>query len=116
NPTAGGSSAGRGSRLARLVVIDPRTGVTRQYAYLLDAPSNLNSEIAALSPTSFLVLERDGNFPPAAIKKVYRIDIDQATDIGDPANGVGGRLVGGLTLEELTKNVTEPYTTLAYSG
>ena len=120
NPTAGGSSAGRSSRLARIVVIDTRTGQTRQYPYILDATSNINSEIAALSPTSFLVLERDGNFPGAggsgAIKKVYSVNIENATDVSDPADGPGGLLIAGKTLEEVTKSVADPYATLLANG
>jgi len=120
NPTAGGSSAGRTSRLARIVVIDTRSGATRQYAYILDAPSNINSEIVALTPTLFLVLERDGNFPgpggSGAIKKVYSVSIEGATDISDPADGAGGLLIGGKTLEEVTKGVADPYATLLANG
>ena len=120
NPTAGGSSAGRNSRLARIVVVDTRSGATKQYAYLLDAASNLNSEIAALTPTTFLVLERDGSFPAAggtgAIKKVYKIDIENATDISDPTNGVAGLLIGGRTLEEVTRNAADPRATLLGNG
>ena len=120
NPTAGGSSAGRSSRLARIVIIDTRSGVVRQYPYVLDATSNINSEIAALTPTKFLVLERDGNFPgpggSGAIKKVYSVDIEGATDISDPNDGVGGLLINGLTLEEVTKSAADPYATLLANG
>jgi hypothetical protein len=118
NPTAGGSSAGRSSRLARIVVIDTQSGATRQYAYILDATSNLGSEIAALTPTLFLVDERNGTLPGTgtAIKKVYRVDIANATDISDPAEGVGGKLIGGKTLEELTQKVADPYATLSANG
>ena len=120
NPTAGGSSAGRSSRMARLVVLDTRSGETRQYPVILDAANLLYSEIAALTPTTFLVLERDGNFPLAggagAIKKVFKVDIENATDISDPADGVGGLLVNGKTLEEVTKSVADPYATLLANG
>jgi phytase-like protein len=120
NPTAGGSSAGRTSRLARLVVHDTRTGTTRQYAYLLEASNLLNSEIAALTQTLLLVLERDGNFPNGAgggaVKRVYRIDLEGATDISDPADGPGGLLINGKTLEELTKGVANPGATLLANG
>ena len=120
NPTAGGSSAGRSSRMARLVVIDSRSGVTRQHAVLLDAANLLYSEVAALTPTTFLVVERDGNFPLAggagAIKKVYKIDIEHATDISDPSDGAGGLLVNGKTLEELTKGAADPRATLLANG
>jgi hypothetical protein len=120
NPTAGGSSAGRSSRMARLVVIDTRSGATKQFAVILDAANLLYSEIAALTPTTFLVLERDGNFPLAggagAIKKVYKVDIANATDISDPADGAGGLLIGGNTLEEVTKAAADPYATLLANG
>jgi hypothetical protein len=120
NPTAGGSSAGRSSRLVRIVIIDTRSGVVRQYPYILDATSDINSEIAALTPTKFLVLERDGNFPgpggSGAIKKVYSVDIEGATDISDPNDGLGGLLINGLTLEEVTKNAADPYATLLANG
>jgi hypothetical protein len=120
NPTAGGSSAGRSSRMARLVVIDTRSGATKQFAVILDAANLLYSEIAALTPTTFLVLERDCNFPLAggagAIKKVYKVDIANATDISDPADGAGGLLIGGNTLEEVTKAAADPYATLLANG
>jgi hypothetical protein len=111
NPTA----AGRVSRLTRLVVFNTLTGRTRQYAYLLDSPALANSEILALSPSRYLVLERDGNFPtegPAA-KRIYLIDVRGATDISDPANGERGLLVGGKSLEELTANASDPAALLA---
>jgi Esterase-like activity of phytase len=118
NPTAGGSSPGRTSRVARIVVIDTRSGATRQYAYILDSPSNLNSEIAALSPSLFLVDERNGVVPGAGtpIKKVYRVDITEATDISDPADGIGGKLINGQVLEQLTSGVPDPKATLAANG
>ena len=49
-----------------------------EYLYLLDNPAATKtavSEITALSNTTFLVDERDGNFPPGAYKKLYLIDI-----------------------------------------
>jgi hypothetical protein len=118
NPTAGGSSAGRASRLARIVLIDTRSGTTRQYGYILDAAGNLASEIAAVTPTLFLVDERNGTLPGdgTAIKKIYSVDITNATDLSDPSNGAGGKLVGGQTLEQLTSGVADPVATLATNG
>src|SRR5262245_54632600 len=122
NPTAGGSSAGRSSRLARIVVLNIATGKTRQFAYLLEAANLLNSEIAAVSNNRFLVLERDGNFPTGlgtAVKKVYKIDLTGATDISDPQDRVTGLMVGptsSLTLEEFTKGVAKPDSVLRAAG
>jgi hypothetical protein len=112
-------SAGRASRLTRLVVFDTKTGKSSQYAYLLESSSLANSEIIALSPRRFVVLERDGLFPgsnPAAVKRLYQIDLKDATDISDPANGPKGLLVNGQTLEELTANAADPAAILRSAG
>lgn len=114
NPT----SAGRASRLTRIVVYNTKTGATKQFAYLTEAASLTNSEILALSPNRYLVLERDGNFPGAgtAVKKLYLIDLKGATDISDPSNGATGLLVNGKTLEELTAGAPDPAGALRAAG
>jgi hypothetical protein len=95
------------SRLNRLVLYDPKSGASRQHAYLLDAPSAVVSEIAAVTATTFIVSERDQLFPgdpqtPSTLKRIYKIDISRATDLSDPANGRNGRMVNAKTLEQLT--------------
>jgi hypothetical protein len=100
-------AAGSSSRLLRILFLDVQTGRTKQYAYLLDDAKYGVSEIEAISPTRFLVDERDGKFfddpaGPAVQKKIYLIDISHATDISDPTNAPSGRLVGGKTLEQLS--------------
>ena len=113
SPLANGvstSDAGKSSML-RIVTfsLDPVTfGETKQYAYVLDDPSAGVSEITAISNTEFLVDERDGKFPgdttggASKIKRVYRINLADATDINDLANSAGGLSIGGKTLEQLT--------------
>jgi hypothetical protein len=60
------------------------------------------SEIVAESETSFLVLERDGEFPATStIKRVYRFNLTGATDISDASDGVNGLLIGGKTIEDI---------------
>jgi Esterase-like activity of phytase len=70
------------------------------------------SELTALSSTTFLVDERDGNFPAAGgFKKLFEINISGATDVGAGAHVAGavydgtgeGLLVGGKSIELLTK-------------
>lgn len=104
-----------GSLVTRILTFDIASGETKQFVYLIDK-SNLqaNSEIAAISNTTFLVLERDGEYATDAnrgtvIKKVYKIDISAATDISDPSNGANGKMYGGLTVEQLKteKNLTD---------
>ena len=79
----------------RIVTVDLRTRATHEYLYLLDNPdvtSTAVSEITALSATQFLVDERDGKVQPGGYKKLYRIDLTGATD-------VGGRLVGAQSID-----------------
>jgi hypothetical protein len=85
----------------RIVTYNLRTHGTHEYLYLLDDPkdnSGAVSEITALSDSTFLVDERDGNFEPGAFKKLFRIDLRGATDVGPEAPGYdaakGGLLVG----------------------
>jgi hypothetical protein len=121
NPTP---AIGRASDAHRIVTFDIATGATRTFVYEVDAVGNLICEIQALSATTFLVIERDGLFqggsPPAASKRVYRIDISGATDVSDPANAPSGRLFGGRVLEALSKteraanNITPVTKTLVY--
>lgn len=94
----------RSSRVTRILRFDTRTGESREHVYLLERGGLLNSEIVALTENSFLVLERDGAFPGGAptFKRIYRIDVGDATDVSDPANGVNGLTFGGRTLEQLT--------------
>ncbi len=101
------TSVRKTSRMNRLVLFDPKSGASRQYAYMLDATSTVVSEIAAVTATTFIVSERDQLFPgdpqtPSKLKRVYKIDISRASDLSDSANGVNGRMVNGKTLEQLT--------------
>ena len=101
------SSAVSGSLVLRVVTFDLATGATRQYAYLMESASLTGcSEIAAITGTTFLALERDGlyggNAPaPATFKRVYKFDLAGATDISDASNTAAGKLYGGLTVEQL---------------
>jgi hypothetical protein len=90
----------------RIVTVDLRDRASHEYLYLLDNPTNNGtgvSEITALSPTTFLVDERDGAFPPAAYKKLWKIDVTGATDVGPTAPGYdaakGGYLIDGASIE-----------------
>ena len=98
--------------IVRIVTVDLVTGGLHEYLYLLDNPATNQtavSEIATLTRATFLVDERDGKFPPGAYKKLWRIDLSGATDVG-PGSTVagasydatrGGLLLDGRTLEAL---------------
>lgn len=104
NPSKG---AVANSTVLRILTFDIATAATKQYAYLMDNTSLTGvSEIVAVNSTTFLTLERDGLFGgattnPATFKKVFKIDLSNATDISDPANGATGKLYNGKTVEEL---------------
>jgi hypothetical protein len=97
----------------RIVTYDRVTGRTHEYLYLLHSetgPDSAVSEIAALNDHEFLVDERDGNVEPGADKKLFRIDLRGATDVG-PRSQVrgatydgthGGLLVNGRSLEKIS--------------
>jgi hypothetical protein len=103
NPT---TAIGRASNAYRIITFDIASGATKTFVYVADAVGNIVSEITAISATSFLVIERDGLFqggsPAAVSKRVYRIDLANATDVGDAANASTGKLFGGKVLEALT--------------
>lgn len=96
-----------GSLVLRVVTYEIATGATKQYAYLMENASLTGcSEIAAITGTTFLALERDGLYGgnttnPAAFKRVYKFDLAGATDISDAANTAAGKLYGGQTVEQL---------------
>jgi hypothetical protein len=77
----------------RMLEIDLTSGSTREYVYALDDKSNGVNEILALNHHEYLVLERDGKAgSEAAVKKIYRVDTDEATDVSAvdhlPSSGV----------------------------
>jgi hypothetical protein len=100
-------SAVSNSTVLRILTFDIASGATKQYAYLMDNTSLTGvSEILCVNATTFLTIERDGNYGgaptnPATFKRVFKIDISNATDISDPANGTNGKLYGGKTVEQL---------------
>jgi hypothetical protein len=104
---------GTSGRFTRIVTIDTRTGATHQYAYEL---TNIGtaakpkyptvSDVVALNGHELLVDERDGkgrgDNSTAAYKKIYRISLDGAADVGGlagEANLVGKAVAKTLFLD-----------------
>jgi hypothetical protein len=100
--------------IVRIVTVDLPTRTVREYLYLLDDPQrSLNgvSEITAISNTEFLVVERGRTLPPESVaprssapfKRVFRIDLSGATDVGPGARVPDARydaLSGGLLVPQ----------------
>lgn len=110
--TPGLSGSAKEVPFARIVTVDLKTKAQKEFLYPLENPKQSKvavSEITALSATTFLVDERDGNLAPKSDKKIWTIDIAGATDVG-PQSTVpgavydaekGGLLVDGKPLETL---------------
>ncbi len=74
----------RTGRNCRLLEIDRNTKKTRELVYPLDDAGNGVCEILAVNAKEFLVLERDSKAgKDAAFKKVFHIDLTNATDVSD---------------------------------
>lgn len=88
----------------RILFYEIGTNNFKEYVYFLESTGTAVSEIAALTNTTFLVLERDGKTPGKdkdIIKKIYKIDITNATNVYSPNEN--GMMVNGKTIEQLTK-------------
>ena len=81
------AEGGDATRLLRIVTIDIKSGkATHEYGYLLTTGSGV-SEILALNNHEMLVDERDGkglgDGSKAKIKQIFKVELADATDIGD---------------------------------
>jgi len=67
----------------RTVTYTLSTGSVHEYVHVLDSSGTGVSEITALLDSTFLVDERDGDFPSATgYKKLWKADFRSATDVG----------------------------------
>ncbi|MFE9327169.1 esterase-like activity of phytase family protein [Nocardia sp. NPDC052278] len=102
-PGLGGSA--KDVAMTRIVTVDLKTKAVKEFVLPLQDPKTTkvaDSEITALSATTFLVDERDGNLPPKADKKLWTIDISGATDVGPDSKVPGAQYDperGGLQIE-----------------
>ncbi len=102
----------KNSLAIRIVTLDIASGATKQYVYMMERTDlQAVSEIAAVTNSTFIVLERDGEYATEAtrstvFKKIYKIDLSDATDISDANNTANGKLFDGKTVEELKDAAT----------
>jgi hypothetical protein len=116
--TPGLEGAAKSVPLARIVTVNLATKAVKEYLYPLANPQETKvavSEITALTDTTFLIDERDGELQPGGNKKIYVADISTATDVG-PASTVpgstykadeGGLLIQGKPIETLVGVTTD---------
>lgn len=87
----------RTGRVVRLLTIHRETGVTTQYAYVLESAAYGLNEIEALNDREFLVIERDGKAgKKAAFKKIARINLAEATPHDPQRDFAEGTLPAGI--------------------
>jgi hypothetical protein len=102
NPT----SSGLNGKTTSILVYELATGKSQQFVYRQDKNNNSNSGISCVNDSTFLILERDGEFqggtPNAAYKRFYKINISNATDISDSLDRPTGKLFNTKTVEQLT--------------
>lgn len=99
-----GTAAASASRTIRLLKFDLLTGKSAEYLYTMEDPRMRVSDITAIDNDHFLVLERDDHFydpQHCPVKKIFRISLQGATNVHDPADGPSGLLFGGKTAEQL---------------
>jgi hypothetical protein len=78
-PGKGAKRVGTNTRILEFNLAD---GTRRELLYPLDDTANGVSEILAINSHEFLVLERDGaGGTDAMTKKIFKVDLDAATDI-----------------------------------
>lgn len=105
------TSAVNKSTLTRIISIDLASGKMQQFLYRQEGNAFSNSAIVALNDHEFLVLERDEGFylkdPQKATKRVYKIDLNQATNLHTVAENNElkqdkklGLTIAGQTLEQ----------------
>jgi len=99
--------------MTRIVTVNlADRGDVHEYLYPLADPQRTKvsvSEIAAISNTTFLIDEHDGEPQPNGDKKIYLADISGATDVGPHATvpgtdyraDAGGLLINGVGIETL---------------
>lgn len=69
----------------RILAVNLDDNTTTEYIYQMESPKNVVSEITFVDDSTMLVLERDGDFPKngEGFKRVYKININYATDVSD---------------------------------
>ena len=90
--------------IVRIVTFNTQTAKTKQYLYLQDEGTDSCSGITALNEKEFIVIERDGNFSGegGASKKLYKINLQDATDVTGNVQSSDGMMINGKTLEQCT--------------
>ncbi|WP_426369825.1 esterase-like activity of phytase family protein [Pseudocolwellia sp. HL-MZ7] len=119
------SSSVKVNDIVRIITVNLVDGSIGQYLYKQEKTQNSQSGIVALSNTEFVVIERDGSFynqDTSAMKHLYKIDINNATNIETVVSTANmtqdaylGLLIDDKTLEEITLE-TDGWNTLTNAG
>lgn len=126
NPATLSNGNLNGMKNVRVIELDPATGETRQFIYILDNPNDPNlgtrpdkiGDAVALGNGDFLVVERDDDtilntVDSAQIeKRIYRFNLNGAVVISDAIEAdfiaATGKSVDQASVEELVSNGINP--------
>lgn len=99
NPDNASDSASKASRIDRILEIDPTTYASRQFAYVNEgAPADKIGDAVSIGNGEFLVVERDDATGATANKKVFRVNINGATNL---TGFVPSGAFAGKTIEQI---------------
>lgn len=79
------AASAAGTRIARLLVLDPASGEAAFYVFALDGPGRMISDVAALGERRVLVVEHGPDAAGMWSAQVYRLDLDHAAPLTDDA-------------------------------
>lgn len=112
NPDVANDSNSRNSLNLRILEFDPNTKTTTgEYLYRLESRnSDKIGDAVSLGNGKFLVVERDDNTGSGAFKKVYQIDLTEATNLSkaDLSKLPAGKTIETATVDELTAAGIKP--------
>jgi hypothetical protein len=114
NPDSVNDTASKASKSIRILKFDPTTESTvAEYLYRQEGGgSDKMGDAVAIGPNRFLVVERDDGTGPTTKKKVFEIDLSNATNLATlPASIVGpGGTLEGLSDAQLASAGIVPVT------
>lgn len=118
NPDVEDDANSKASIVNRILEFDVTTGQpTAEYVYLIEGgPSDKIGDAVALGGGEFLVIERDSATGPGSLKKIFKIDLDGATNTLGTDVVLESLDAAGLAAQSITPVSKEVYVDLAAAG
>jgi hypothetical protein len=97
------------SRITRLIGFDLITNSTSEYLYLQEKSGHSNSDICAITDSTFLILERgtQRTNDTQTFKRIYKITINESYNMTSNVNKAAGRQFKYRTIEQIPEDKYE---------